>query len=291
MKTQGRESGGIEGCIRDSVRELAAGMVPDVYRRFDAFLKALAQCPQNEMLLERDCDIIVRDSSMPLYDDNLRPSCMTRCGEGWKMQGFHIMPGLPVDLPSLTHPLMDARIVDFYRLMDDFAQRAQAVIGPALAKRTGLARQWTVIGKVWRYRNIKASSGSGDTGQVFVPPHFDRSVFSIMLDSRLDFDGESRHLCLGAPDDAIDIDAVAARWDDDEWYMPEPHHYPIVIAGLHARDTLGLAPVPHSVLRMDPAQGDYRYSLLVFVVPRTGLQTSHRHMPTSTARPAAHIAR
>lgn len=266
----------VEATIAEAVRELKHGVVPTIYEAFDAFLSALDENPADEALLECECAVLANDASKPLYDTQIKPSAMRRAGDGWQMQGFHAVPGLPNDLASLRSVKLDARITGFYANMDAFAHKAHSAVIPPLITLTSHATQWTVLGKVWRYRTEFA----GDKKSTFVPPHFDRSVFSVMLDSRLDFSGESRHLCIGAPDPTVDIDAIAASWNIEDCHMPCRNEYPVVLAGIHAHKPLGLAPRPHSVLRMDPTQARYRYSLLLFVVPRKGLDTPHAHLPS-----------
>lgn len=269
----------IEELVADAARELKHGVVPTIYEEFDAFLSALDENPVDTNLLESACAVLVNDASKPLYNEQIKPSAMRRLGDGWQMQGFHAVPGLLSDLAPLMTVKLDVRITEFYASMDAMARKAHSAVIPRLMALTSHATQWTVLCKIWRYR----TEFTGDEGAIFVPPHFDRSVFSVMLDSRLDFSGESRHLCLGTADPSFDIDTVAASWDIENCHIPDQSEYPVVLAGIHAHESFGLPPRAHSVLCMDPSQASYRYSLLFFVVPRRGFDTPYAHLPLKYA--------
>lgn len=263
-------------CLRigAATRPIAAAEVPSIYTAFDTFLQALEERPRDRERLEAECVALLARHANPLYDQNIKPSSMTSAGPGALMHGFQMIAALQHDLPVLSCPSTDARIRRFYSRMGFIARRCHQALAPILDAGTGMEGEYDIIVKVWRYRN---SAAVHQHATYLVPPHFDRSVFSIMLDSRMDAAGLSKHLFLCPADDEPNIALRVAGLRLELCRFPERIDYPIVIAGAHA-SVLGGEPVLHGVTPMQPDHGRFRNSLLAFVVPKRGLHTVKPNM-------------
>lgn len=264
-------------CLRiaAATRPIAVAETPDIYAAFDTFLKALEERPRDRERLEAECVALLGRHENPLYDHSIKPSSMTVAGPGALMHGFQMIYALLHDLPALSCPALDTRIRDFYARMGCIARRCLKALAPILDAGTGMAGEYEIIVKVWRYSNTEEVF---QRATYLVPPHFDRSFLSIMLDSRMDTCGLSQHLFLCPEDDEPDISLRVAGLRLELCRFPDRIDYPVVIAGAHA-GVLGCAPVLHGVTPMQPEHGQFRNSLLAFVVPKRGLQTSTPTMP------------
>jgi len=120
--------------------------------------------------------------------------------------------------------------------------------------------------KVWKYLPVKGE-------KYLAPLHFDRSVFSSVVYTQ-NPGGEC--LRLGPPGLGSTIEEVRAKVGNENFVTPAACDFPLLIPGMCALSLFGLAPTPHAVLNEEPELGaKARYSLVFFMVPREGVNTTH----------------
>ncbi|MDR7021057.1 MULTISPECIES: hypothetical protein [Aeromonas] len=266
--------------VRNQLTGLVSGLDNSIYHAFNDFLDAI-QIQDNRKLLADDCNALLQTQENKLYDENITVENMLRYGNKNSIFSFYTIPGLYKDLPCLKKTSLDKRIVDFYHLTDMFTGVIKNLVIPVLNEYGAASDKLEVVSKVWKHTNSDDVFANNES---FVPVHFDRSVLTIMLDNNIDNVSESNNLYIAPTNnEPFDINAIYKGLKLSNCYFPSKRDYPLVIAGLHAKEYIDLYPVPHGVTPVNKSTGEYRYSLLAFVVPKDGLYCTYKALPGDTS--------
>lgn len=101
--------------------------------------------------------------------------------------------------------------------------------------------------KIWKHSPRGSKS-------FFLPPHCDRSLFTIIINTK------------NSGDECLRI--YSSSQDDSSAYPPSPCDFPLIFPGSHAKTHFNLEPTRHCVLA--PRTNGCRYSLVLFLAQYQG---------------------